>query len=330
MTPANEIFRFFSKSSAKRGARKDDVVLPSYGLIFFNHLIGEFDSCNSTPPIDTEAYDRANALKTVYTDETRPVTWGDLYAFERDITKLTTGIELRERLWSVERRYLAIGTAADYAEHSKNLPLVIATATEQEIRARIDAILRELYRLYTVTACRESMRNRASKIVTWIMLLFLALVCVPQIVHGFQSRFADLRITTIFSVMSAGAVGGFISAQRRVQSVANRGESMLDLIELSTLTGTLLAPITGAVFAAVLFMMFTGTLISGGLFPTIATVKAAVPDGMTLQAFTQGTGPATGADWAKLMVWCFVAGFAERFVPDALDRLVTRSAQKTS
>jgi hypothetical protein len=229
---------------------------------------------------------------------------------------LTTGIELRERLWSVERRYLAIGTEADYAEHSKSLPLVIASAKEDEIRARIDAILRELYRLYTVTACRESMRNRASKFVTWIMLLFLASVCIPQIVHDIGGVFSDLRIMTILAVMSAGAVEGFISAQRRVQGVANRGESMLDLIELSTLTGTLLAPVTGAVFAAVLFMMFTGTLISGGLFPTIATPKGAVPNGMILDMFAQGTGPATGSRLGEangLVFYCWL--FCRAFCP---------------
>jgi hypothetical protein len=242
---------------------------------------------------------------------------------------LTTGQELKERLWSVEKRYLAIGTSADYAEHEKNLPLALATANDEHIRARIDALLRELYRLYTVTACRESMCNRASRIVTRIMLFFLAMLFIPQAINDFKDGFSDLHITTILAVLSAGAVGGFVSAQRRVQGVSNRGESMLDLIELSTLTGTLLAPITGAVFAGVLFMMFTGTLISGGgLFPTIATPKDAVSGGMVLDVFSKGTGPAAGLDWAKLLVWSFVAGFAERFVPDALDRLVSRSERK--
>jgi hypothetical protein len=325
---SSQTFSFpFSRAKSGRGT-VNDVALPGYGLIFLNHLVGEFDSCNASAPADPEAYARAKSLKEVYLQGSRVVTWGDLYAFERDVVRLTTGQELKERLWSVEKRFLAIGTLTDYAEHAKNLPLVLETADDENIRARIGALLRELYRLYTVTACRESMRNRASKIVTWIMLTFLCLMFIPQAIHDIGTGFSNLNITTILAVMSAGAVGGFVSAQRRVQSVSNRGESMLDLIELSTLTGTLLAPITGAVFASVLFMMFTGTLISGELFPIIATPKDPVAGGMILDAFSHGTGPSTGSDWAKLLVWSFIAGFAERFVPDALDRLVSRAERK--
>jgi len=319
------MFKRLWNRSAANDSMIRDVALPGYGLIFFNHLVGEFDSCNSSTPVDPDAFARAKSLRELSVLGSRTITWGDLYAFERDIVRLTTGQELRERLWSVEKRYLSIGTSTDYAEHAKSLPVILATATDDQIRARVDALLRELYRLYTVTSCRESMRNHASRIVTGIMLIFLGLLAIPQAIHAIGSGFTNLRITTLLAVFSAGAVGGFVSAQRRVQGVSNRGESMLDLIELSTLTGTLLAPITGAVFAAVLFMMFTGTLISGGLFPLIATPKDAVPDGMLLEVFSKGTGPSAGVDWAKLMVWSFIAGFAERFVPDALDRLVSRA-----
>jgi hypothetical protein len=36
-----------------------------------------------------------------------------------------------------------------------------------------------------------------------------------------------------------------------------------------------------------------------------------------------GAGPASGADLAKLIVWSFVAGLAERFVADVLTRLAS-------
>ena len=48
--------------------------------------------------------------------------------------------------------------------------------------------------------------------------------------------------------------------------------------------------------------------------------------------FLQRTGPKDGASFALLMIWSFIAGFAERFVPDTLNRLVakTEAIQGTS
>ena len=92
---------------------------------------------------------------------------------------------------------------------------------------------------------------------------------------------------------------------------------------------------------ALLFILFAGGILKGSVFPTIETagtkVEQPAAEGATpaatpaasgiLQAedFLRQTGPKDGISFALLMIWSFIAGFAERLVPDTLNRLVAKT-----
>lgn len=126
-----------------------------------------------------------------------------------------------------------------------------------------------------------------------------------------------------------GILGACFSVLQRVQRTM-AGDPLVSLLSLrSARTHIFLSIISGAIGSLVVFAIFTGKMVSGSLFPDIVNSRTPANTGgmLLLYDFLKETGPASTADYGKLLVWVFIAGFAERFVPDILDRFVT-SAKK--
>jgi hypothetical protein len=129
---------------------------------------------------------------------------------------------------------------------------------------------------------------------------------------------------TYFVVVFAGTIGALISVLRRIQRMTLDGNPDTNLVELEQNSSSIdLSPLLGAVFALLLLFMFMSGLLSGTLFPEL-------PKGHS--NIFLGCVPSECAQLAKLIVWSFIAGFAEKFVPDALDKLQSRatSTDKTT
>jgi hypothetical protein len=173
-----------------------------------------------------------------------------------------------------------------------------------EVRARIEVLACEFFRLCVLSMCREDIRAKAS-FRAWIaMFVFLAVYAIGLIFAFVRDFHSPLP-----AVLFAGAMGGFISVQRRIQSVTDHGESLVGLIELSGLStpfSSLWAPVSGAIFAVVLYRMFAGGLFSGDVFPNIHPEGRS--SGVFLQLFCSTCGPVGSANAAKLVLWCFANG----------------------
>jgi hypothetical protein len=59
--------------------------------------------------------------------------------------------------------------------------------------------------------------------------------------------------------------------------------------------------------------------------PASISQPASEPGVLKITKFLKETGPADGVSYALLIVWSFLAGFAERLVPDTLNRLVAKN-----
>lgn len=120
---------------------------------------------------------------------------------------------------------------------------------------------------------------------------------------GLSINYVSIEWLAIFSSAAfLGALGATVSF------ISRHDLNERQFKRQQTLIGTQLL---GAVFASVLLFTFIGGLVQGSLFPSIQVgswtdLNLRVPD------------------WSKLLVWSFIAGFSERFVPDLLDNLILR------
>lgn len=80
----------------------------------------------------------------------------------------------------------------------------------------------------------------------------------------------------------------------------------------------MLAVLEGAVFALLLFVVFTAGFLEGPFFPKF--VFDGADDGTSWLSYMNGWTE-TNEDIGKAIAWAFLAGFSERLVPDLLRQL---------
>jgi len=129
---------------------------------------------------------------------------------------------------------------------------------------------------------------------------------------------SPLRILQMAAlVILCGILGGLISMLRRLQALPSGSTPLFDTIALNAgQFGIGLAPIYGGIFAMVLYLVFLSGVLDTVIAPTAGEI--------VFPHFTDAT-PRTTPDYARLLIWAFMAGFAEQLVPDVLNRLTARN-----
>lgn len=290
---------------------------------------------------------------------------------------------------------------------------------ELALRDDIKYLLKVFYIDYSLMSVREGVREQLMRKGTRWTLCALAAIAVFITLNDFGSKashdskfYIATRGLTVGVVVAAGCVGGLMSMLQRILNAPSEGDALYNLASLTNgWRSIFLAPLTGAVFSVLLFVLFAAGVLKGTVFPDIYTpsgrfgsisqirqpeasptpspapsvkptpvqsppepgapaasstsndatpaklintprvtpspenVKSPVAtptasaspspspsqlssdsrNAVAFSDFMQQTGPTSGINYALLIVWSFIAGFAERLVPDALSKLVAKS-----
>jgi hypothetical protein len=252
--------------------------------------------------------------------------WHDVYRAERALLDALPMSGLQQKAWDIRARFLGVAPA----ELRKLIPR--EPAEESALRAHLGVLLQETYWHYCAKMSWERQREWFSRKFRDALIIIALVVAVPPVVSAFTShvlfrapspRDWSWLKTTYVLVMTAsiGAMGGFVSLLQRLKN--SPGSYTDELLELQHAHTSVLcqAVSLGGIFALVLLAMFEGGIVSGAVFPSAPTGDI---------SFTR-LGAAlydSAAELTKVMFWSFVAGFAERLVPDMIDR-VTKSSKVT-
>jgi hypothetical protein len=171
-------------------------------------------------------------------------------------------------------------------------------------------------------------------IATLVVMVVLVAFVLPFFISYYVQSHADARDPPLLLiVVLAGALGAFFSVLMRLYNFEDLPKALVspDLDGLPPgylIIYSLVPAVVGAIAATVLYMLFASGLLKGDLFPSFVCKKG---DDLckTFGMLIGEWGPSQATDYAKAIVWGFIAGFAERLVPDTLQSL-SRSTQKES
>ena len=289
-------------------------VLTDFGPAYFDHVLAEYDSLPHDKHKDTPEYIRD--ILTTNVKDPGQLTWKDLYLLEKYVLSIQPPEVLRARVPGLQSSYRGIKGETAYKEYLRSRP------TEEHshfkgLKADLGRLLDSLHWVYSMVPEREQMRTDIIKLSgMWLLICFVLLLPIV-LIFGFKGQ---TLLATIPLVAFMGALGGFLSLQRRLQNIPTENDPLLTMLELENGRFSVsMAPLTGAIFAIVLFLVFVGGLIQGTLFPgQLNFSNWKLGDPIQAEAL---------ASYGKLLLWSFIAGFAEKFVPDTLDSIASKGSQ---
>lgn len=250
-------------------------------------------------------------------------TWPDLYRLEMLSLRARSEEDLRRSAWTIRLRFRNIAGEANYQAYLASTPPDPATANKEQLLADLQNVLRRGYYLLILRPVSEDVRQKLLRYAA-VVAAFCVVATAWIALFGNLANGSGVGHIDLFTVvLLAGAIGGTMSLVQRLLQLSDADPLILRMSDRAAfIQSAIIPPISGAIFAALLFMLFASGILKGPLFPAFLPFKAATSQTIMSQILT--LSPQDGQQGAMLLVWSFIAGFAERFVPNTITRLVQK------
>jgi hypothetical protein len=171
--------------------------------------------------------------------------------------------------------------------------------------------------------------------------MVVALFCATIIlIYCAEQQIKGRTIETLPAIMMMGALGGFVSALQRLYAFGRTFPSGYErwlkikgwcswLCELAfEVAYAFIPPVIGAIGAGLFFLLCASGLVVSSLLPKPDCGPQ--QDIGTFLCFAHCLGFHSSTDYAKGLVWGFIAGFSERFIPNILNQLANQAEEHAS
>jgi len=295
---------------------RDPPNVPPYGWSYLDHLVAVYVTLNAADP-------RADAVIEKSRRHPDEIKWGDIFLLENVILSLQPPEVLERNAWIVRERLREIASSTIYDKYVQSgIPRDTDTPEKLSLlRADMSRIQDVLHWHYALIPIREHIRKSLTSDCIVMVLCYTAAVWYALVrLHRHDHSFLAMAICVVYF----GIIGGFVSSQRRMQSIPTDTDPLVSIFGLDNARYYLwLSPLLGGIFACILTLMFIAGVLQGTVFPDFH-VPSRVFGRSLFNIFAYQALPNGTESWAKLFVWAFLAGFAERLVPDSLDRLSSK------
>ena len=167
-----------------------------------------------------------------------------------------------------------------------------------------------------------------------VALAVLVAIAVPGAIYTHLHP-GGIITSAPMAAFTVGVIGGFVGLQRRLRTMSDDDLTLL----ANSWVYVCLSPLVGGILAIVTYVLFVSGLLAGDLFPkfvadssplvgarpeSVGNTSTAISESANGFALIFAIHGATPADYGKMLFWCFVAGFSERFATDIMSRFESR------
>ena len=152
----------------------------------------------------------------------------------------------------------------------------------------------------------RTISNRLARALAILVSLF-----IPGAIYFYLHR-QSVVISAPLVAFVCGVIGGFVGLQRRLKRMSDDDLMLL----ANSWVYVCLSPLVGGILAVITYILFISGLLAGDLFPKFVADPGMSAKGLDKIFAIHGEF----ADYGKMMFWCFIAGFSERFATDIISR----------